>query len=112
MANEKQSNNEELKTSTEYQTAPKLSPNPQISEEFRNLLLEFVISCLLAQPESVIDYAADFFNDILEKRQTTIVREYEEEGEGSVNESNDSEAELDSKNDESGHVIKTNIKFA
>ena len=43
------------------------------------MLLEFVISCLLDQPNDVVDYAAGYFTSLQDHRHTVIVHDYENE---------------------------------
>lgn len=65
-------------TDQETQTNLGLGVKPKVQEEFRNLLLEFAINCLLDQPRDVVNYAADYFISLQEHRHTLLVKEYEE----------------------------------
>lgn len=65
-------------TDQETQTNLGLGVKPKVQDEFRNLLLEFAINCLLDQPRDVVNYAADYFISMQEHRHTLLVKEYEE----------------------------------
>lgn len=65
-------------TDQETQTNLGLGVKPTVQDEFRNLLLEFAINCLLDQPRDVVNYAADYFISLQEHRHTLMVKEYEE----------------------------------
>lgn len=47
----------------------------QVPDELKEVLLEFTISYLLEQPGDVINYAADYFNQLKESRTTAIIYE-------------------------------------
>ncbi|ENN74701.1 hypothetical protein D910_06912 [Dendroctonus ponderosae] len=78
-------NHEDSQPAIDEQTQTNLGINvrPKVQDDFRNLLLEFVINCLLDQPKDVVNYAADYFVELQERQHTIILRDYEESGESS-----------------------------
>lgn len=76
---------EDSQPAIDEQTQTNLGTNvrPKVQDDFRNLLLEFVINCLLDQPQDVVNYAADYFVELQARQHTMIVRDYEESGESS-----------------------------
>lgn len=67
---------EKAKQATDVQTPMvfRPSPKPKVQEDFRNLLLEFVISSLLDQPSDVVEYAAHYFVNLKEQRHTLMIK--------------------------------------
>lgn len=61
----------------ETQTNVGLNVKPKVQDDFRNLLLEFVINCLLDQPSDVINYAAGYFVELQERQHTVMVHDYD-----------------------------------
>ena len=46
--------------------------NKNITEGLREILLKFTITCLLEQPEDLVDFAVDFFTKMKNSRVTSI----------------------------------------
>ncbi|XP_076281640.1 cAMP-dependent protein kinase type II regulatory subunit isoform X1 [Lasioglossum baleicum] len=47
--------------------------NFAVSDEFRDILIEFTISYLFEQPVDIVDYAVGFFTQLRETRQTQLI---------------------------------------
>lgn len=71
---------EKPKQATDLQTPVvfRANPKPKVQDDFRNLLLEFVISSLLDQPSDVVDYAADYFVNLKEQRHTLMIKNFDQ----------------------------------